>query len=270
MTVEAKKGLLVSGNITSMTGKPVKWGDVYAISKSRVEGMKPQESSYSDEDGNYRLVVGPGKYGIYASAYGATSQEYEKNVASNTVLNIKIPAYQVIMKSSSAAVPTEWFTDWQTKDTDEYVGSGDILFLGKGTYDIHCAGYNGGNNYQYEAGAKFTVNGDMTVTATVTGEKIAKKGLLMYDNACTLYEDGELYLFEPATSGTYRFVSSNSEGDPKIEVRDAWGEYVDSADDDDGNDFDLNVDLEGGEKYYIFLSDYSGDGLTTTVTITKH
>ena len=270
VTVEAKKGLLVSGTITSMTGKPVIWGDVFAISKGHVEGMGAETSSYSDDKGYYRLVVGPGKYGIYASTCGATSQEFEKDVKANTILNLKIPAYQVAMKSNSAAVPSDWFTDWATKDTDSYVGSGNILFLGKGSYDIHCAGYNGGSNYEYEASAKFTVTGDMTVTATVAGKKIAEKTLVMNANQCSLNEDGELYLFEPATSGTYRFVSSNNEGDPAIEVRDAWGDYVGSGDDDDGNNFDLTVDLEGGEKYYIELLDYAGYDIKSTVTISYY
>ena len=66
---------------------------------------------------------------------------------------------------------------------------------------------------------------------------------------------GRYYKFTPPETGTYRFYSSDNEGDPRLALFDAQGEQFAEADDEGGNgNFLLERELMGGETYYAYAT----------------
>lgn len=264
-SVVAKKGVLITGKVTSITGKPVNNANVRVEAKTYVEGFSYNFSG-TDKDGKYELVVAPSKCGIYAEVTGATSPEYEKNIAGSTTVNMQIPAYQVVIKSDNPKVSSSLFEGWYKAD-DDWVGYGDSFFLGKGYYDISSQCQSWEENLDITAKVKFNLVSDITVTAQTSGKPIATKTLSLGDNDVTLSTDSEKYLFVPPADGYYIIKSLNSESDPRAELIDYFGDYMDSSDDYDEYEFSMTDYLEAGKNYYICMEDCEADNVKTTVNI---
>ena len=88
------------------------------------------------------------------------------------------------------------------------------------------------------------------------------------DNDVSLIKEKKVYYkFVPTESGSYRFESFSS-FDPKLFLYDENGQELADADDIVGRNFYLEIELTGGEFYYLAIYEYNNDNICP-IKITK-
>ena len=257
--VETKKTLLLKGKVTSTSGKPIYDAKVKAIPQSYSD-VSISDNVYTDRNGNYEIQVLAGTYNMYAEMNDVYSYANDKKITANTTQNFKINLFVVNLKSSDTSFDPKRFKTWYKKGTEDQVGFSNNLYLKTGTYDIESDG-TAFPGFKYEASAKFTVKGDMTVTATVTGTSLPVGTVSEGTTTMTATDEDAYFKFVPTSTAVYRFYSSNSTGDPLLEVYNEDGDSLAYNDDSDESlDFDLTVNLTKGKTYYLRYYDYDGAG----------
>ncbi|MBP5773082.1 MAG: Ig-like domain-containing protein [Eubacterium sp.] len=263
--VETKKTILVKGKVTTNSGKPVYDATVRALPQADSE-QSFTNYGYTDRDGNYELQVIPGTYDMYAVVNDIYSNVYGKKISANATQNFKINAFTVNIKSSNPDLNPKCFLSWEDKTTGDIFGFSDSLYLKAGSYDIVSSG-TAVPGVKYDASAKFTVKGDMTVTATVNATPAPVTEIYEGTTAVTSQDEYTYFTFVPTSTAEYRFYSSDSTGDPLLRVYDENGKEIAYGDDDDNYDFNFTVDLTKGKTYYLRYYDYDGIGETMNLNI---
>ena len=88
------------------------------------------------------------------------------------------------------------------------------------------------------------------------------------ENDVSLIKEKKVYYkFVPTESGSYRFESFSS-FDPKLFLYDENGQVLADADDIVGRNFYLEIELTGGEFYYLAIYEYNNDNICP-IKITK-
>lgn len=160
--IEARQARLIKGKATSATGKALYKAYVYPSQKSYIEGDVPYNGCDTDEKGEYKFYVADGKYDFYAELNDQEAWVLNRTISSSAVINFKLNLYEVILSASGVDMTNaEYIQD----DDLGYLGSGNKFYLPKGAHRIKGYVYTDDGYKKVEA--SFTVNGDMTVNATI-------------------------------------------------------------------------------------------------------
>ena len=139
-----------------------------------------------------------------------------------------------------------------------------MLYLKAGTYNIQSADETF-PGITYDAKAKFTVKGDMTVTANVTATGQDIQTLNEGTTHLVANIRDTYYKFVPSTTDSYYFKSDAYTGDPDLHIYDEDGNEL--ASDTSGGGFDFDVQMTQGKTYYVRYYEYHGTGLTLDLKI---
>lgn len=160
--VEARQARLVKGNVTSATGKAIKDAYVYGSQKSYIEGNTPYAEDSTNDKGEYKFFVADGKYDFSAIKNDQESWVLNRTISSNATINFKLNLYEVVLSASGVDLTNAY----SMYDSDlGYLGYGNKFYLPKGAHTIK--GYVETDQGYKKVEASFTVNGDMTVNATI-------------------------------------------------------------------------------------------------------
>ncbi len=160
--VEARQARLVKGNVTSATGKAIKGAYVYGSQKSYIEGNTPYAENSTNDKGEYKFFVADGKYDFYAELNDQEAWVLNRTISSNATINFKLNLYEVVLSASGVDLTNAY----SMYDSDlGYLGYGNKFYLPKGAHTIK--GYVETDQGYKKVEASFTVNGDMTVNATI-------------------------------------------------------------------------------------------------------
>ena len=264
--VETKKTILINGKITSATGKPIEGAKVCAEPKQYGENQI-DNYSYSDNNGDYKIEVLEGTYDVYSNINNVYSYVYDKKITSNVTINFKLNLYTVELKSNDTKLDPKSFKYWDDEDIGR-IGEGRFLYLKPGTYNVKSSG-DVFPAMKYDATAQFTVKGDMTVLAKVNVKELKKIIVEEGDYYIEVTEDENIYcMFTPKQTGIYNISSTNSTGDPDVEVFD---EDVNLMEEDFSyGDFNVDVTMQQGKTYYIIYNECEGTGNSITLHIGKN
>lgn len=253
--VEAKKGVLVTGKVTSISGKPIP-AYVYAEPKTVSDGIQNEYYDSTDSSGAYSFCVLPAKYDLYAEHIDTYSYVYNRNITSNTTLNFKLGVYKVTIKSNDSKVPANKMGDWY--QGKKHIGEGESLFVKPGTYNI--TSNDVAIPYNYSAKASFKVSSDMTVTAQVTTTPLDVTTIAS-NTTVNVGDDWRYFKFIPTATG-----------ERTVELRNATGAPFGYIYDKDGNELDYFdssspalLIMNAYEPYYLKVRDEDGDGNTVKI-----
>ncbi len=261
--VETKKTIVVKGKVTTASGKPVYDATVNALPKVITE-HSIKDYDYTDRNGNYEVEVFAGTYDMNAEVNSIYSFVYDKKITGNTTQNFKISAYRVEMKSSDAKLIPKFFRTWYSVDDGREIGYSNMLYLKAGTYNIQSADETF-PGITYDAKAKFTVKGDMTVTANVTATGQDIQTLNEGTTHLVANIRDTYYKFVPSATDSFFFKSDAYNGDPDLYIYDEDGNKL--ASDTSGGGFDFGVKLTQGKTYYVRYLEYDGTGYTLDLKI---
>ncbi len=263
VVVETKLAKKVSGKVTTAAGKPVANAKVEVKAQKYIDGFE-STSVKTDEKGEYHMYVAAGTFNFEASMNEGYTFQLDKVISGDTVLNFKLPLYQVRLKSSDPAISALGEAYWE--ENGETCGKGLSVFLTKGTHEIKSEAVLS-EGKMYYGSAKVTVIGDMTATVTIT--KIDLPVLTEGTHSLKLNENYDYYFFVPEKTGYYSFSSSNSDGDPRgiLYLAADMGEDIAEGDDENNLNFEFTASLDKGVPYVLALKDYEGDGTEADVTI---
>ena len=261
--VETKKTIVVKGKVTTASGKPVYDATVNALPKVITE-HSIKDYDYTDRNGNYEVEVFAGTYDMNAEVNSIYSFVYDKKITGNTTQNFKISAYRVEMKSSDAKLIPKFFRYWYSVDDGREIGYSNMLYLKAGTYNIQSAD-EAFPGITYDAKAKFTVKGDMTVTANVTATGQDIQTLNEGTTHLVANIRDTYYKFVPSETDCFFFKSDAYNGDPDLYIYDEDGNELES--DTSGGGFDFDVKLTQGKTYYVRYYEYHGTGYTLDLKI---
>lgn len=243
---------------------------------SNPDSMLSYRDAIVDSKGEYYITVAPGTYDIrvnYGEYYDYT---YKKTVGNNgnNDLNIMMDAYKVTINPNLSG--SFHFESWYKTEDDEYIESGNIMYLKAGNYNLKCTAYsldsNGNYDTKYEAKVTFTItNKSVTINATLTKwtlNSVAVGTLTVGTpiNVSTTYGDYVYLKFIPEESGTYAIYSTAGVGDPYgVLYNESENRLTYNDDGGTGSNFRISYSFEKGKTYYIGIKDYDDDSLVIPV-----
>lgn len=205
VVVNVKQGYTVSGIVKDSSGNAIPYANLKFTNKDKSSRYCTSRSASTDEKGAYSVTLDAGTYDIEARSYGGVLKYlYSQKVSSsNSGYDIALPLYKIAVYSSNSNIKSESFGSWQDSEGN-YCGSGNTIYLKKGSHTITTTGTSG--LYEYKATLKLNVTGATTATASVsmTNKVYSFKVGLTSGQLLTLAPDAYyVYAFTPSTSGYY-------------------------------------------------------------------
>ena len=262
--LEIVQEVVIKGNITTLSGRPLNEGEITADPIDKSEGTMWSYGYF--KSGKYVLYIMPGTYNIHASTTNAHSYYLNKTIKSDLTLDIKMNVYELKLKPSRSDVT---FGDWlglEWKDeAKRYYGEGDTLYLKKGNYNLFAEA-ECFPAIEYTANAKFSINSDMTVEANIIRYTNRTENIFENNTKKVNFNDKGICLKFVATKNKeYKIYSDESVGKPTLSIYEDEDNYIDGDEGSgDGDNFMLNVHLSAGKTYYLFIKppeDEDSDGL---------
>lgn len=259
-TVAAQKAVKITGRVVAGDNRGAddievefEFDDVY----NRYH--RSYYSDYTNEYGEYTAYVAPSKRYTMRAEYNGVSNVIRGRYigTAGTTINFALPLYKVSLtaKGQQSLGSVSWYTLDSYGDWDRYLGSGSVLYLKKGTYQIR--GTYGMMVYT----ATVTVNGNTSATVNSAIDQSKVDATLTTDGLVSLEMDSytSYYLkYTPGETGTYTFSSSAVDEYLYGELYN--DQYSELTSDSNGYDYDavekelqLSYSLQAGKTYYLRL-----------------
>lgn len=265
--IEIKEMKKISGKIVDINGQPMSNVEVKAASKNLPETYIA--TTNTDENGNYTIYVEDGIYDICAYAGNIRRYSFSKEISTGPItVDISMPLYKVTLLSDSDVITPSVFGKWYDNE-DNYIGTGNILYLKKGEYKLNSSGDVFGGTYTATLSANITNSCEVIANVTADIAEITGEVVEDVENKLTLSNTETYYTFTAKETGIYTFQSMGNY-DLRAWLYDENGVLL-ATDDDSGDDrnFTFTYQCEQGKTYYFVAKSYSGEVNDATISIIR-
>ena len=269
----------VSGTVKTSQGAPICGAQVMAVP---FDESKDYTIGTSGVDGTYDTYVESGKCNIVVAYLGMTEIVPNKNVTKDTKVDVVLDGLYEVNIKKVEELPNG-YGDWCARTyyeddyDDDYVGTGEKLYLPKGEYTLVSEGVTIDGDYfcDYQCTVSVNVIGDCEVTPSVDVEGKPIYTLSEGENTLAEIDEGGsiVYKFTAPANGTYAFESfyDTEKWDPWCDIYNNNLEVVAYSDDYslENYNFRLGIYLEKGEVCYLNIGGYGADSSNGNLYVAK-